>query len=118
MNPRGARSIKPIAMASLLAALAAVTSLVAYWRWPYAYYETFRWVIAASALAAAYLLRSKPICLVVCAAVLFVFNPIAPMRMRAYEWRRYDIASFISMSYVAIYAWRLRGSSPTASSET
>lgn len=82
--------------------------MVAHGRWPYVYYENFRWVITITALACAYLLRSKPLVVALCVAVALVFNPIAPPRMRAYQWQRYDVLAAIVMFGVAVYAGYLR----------
>jgi hypothetical protein len=94
--------------AAATAAVAALVAITAYGRWPYDYYELFRWIICAGSSVAGYMVRSRPIALIACVAVAVAFNPIAPMRMRAYEWRNYDIAATVAMGVVAIYAWRLR----------
>jgi hypothetical protein len=94
-------------LSTVASALAAVTALAAYGRWPYHDYELFRWVICLSASFAGYILRSKTGALAACIAVAIAFNPIAPLRMRAYEWRTYDIGATIVMGCVAVFAWRL-----------
>jgi hypothetical protein len=96
--------------ACLVAAFTALVLVVDYQRWPYAYYETFRWIVCSAALYAAYLIRSHPVSLALSVAVAVIFNPIAPFRMRAYDWQRFDILGALAMTGVAIYAWKLRGS--------
>ena len=36
-----------------------------------------------------------------------LFNPIAPFRMRAYEWQRYDSLAAVVLAAVALYAGNL-----------
>lgn len=107
-----------MALATGAAAVAAAFALVAHGRWPYGDYETFRWIICGAAACAGYLLRSRPLALVACVVVALVFNPIAPPRMRAYQWQRYDVAAAVAMVLVALYAWRLSTSSARSDTPT
>jgi len=95
------------ALAVFAAVVAAAVAVVAHGRWPYHYYETFRWIICCAALYCGYLLRTRPLALTACVAIGIVFNPIAPLRMRASQWQQYDIVAALVMATVAIYAWQL-----------
>lgn len=102
-------SSKPELLAATFApAIAALTALLAYARWPYAYYEVFHLLICGASLWATYLLRSRPIALAVSIGVAVFFNPIVPFRMPAHQWQHLDLAAFIAMGSVAVYAWRNR----------
>jgi uncharacterized membrane protein YccC len=92
------------------AAAAAVFTFAAHGRWPYHYYGVFRWFIFIACAIAAYILRSRPGALIASVGVAVAFNPIAPLRMRAVEWRNYDVAGAVVMTAVAMYAWRLENS--------
>ncbi len=102
------RKASPYTLAAVAAAVAAVTGLIAYGRWPYHDYQLFRWVICLSAVLAGYNLRSRTGALAACIAVAIAFNPIAPLRMRAHDWQTYDVGVAITMGSVAFFAWRLR----------
>jgi len=94
--------------AAVAAATAAVVATAATGRWPYHYYEMFRWIICIGSIYAGYLLRSRPLALTACVAVALAFNPVAPLKMRAYQWRHYDVAAAIAMAVVTFYTLRLR----------
>jgi hypothetical protein len=104
--PENARA--KFSAAAVAAAIAALVAAAAYGRWPYDYYELFRWLICGGSVVAGYMLRSRPVAVIACIAVALAFNPIAPMRMRAYQWRHYDVAAAVVMGFVTIYALRLR----------
>ncbi len=93
--------------AAACATFAAVVAYEAHFRWPYHTYDTFRWLIALAAIATAYLLRTRPIALTACVVIAVLFNPIAPLRMRAYQWQRYDTLAMVVMATVAVYAFSL-----------
>lgn len=103
---------RPEIGAAALAAIGALVAYAAHFRWPYHTYETFRWIIALTALATAYLLRTRPLALAACVSMAVLFNPIAPFRMRAYEWQRYDSLAAVVLTAVALYAGNL-ARSPT-----
>lgn len=95
--------------AAIIASLiAAVTAFIAHSRWSYDYYVLFRWIICGSSLYTGYVMRAKPLVVAFCVGVGLAFNPIVPLRMRSYEWQRYDIAAAMIMGIVAAYACRLK----------
>jgi hypothetical protein len=88
------------------ATLAGFVALTAHGRWPYDYYEIFRWIIAGSAVLCVYLMRAKIPAAILCAIVALMFNPIAPLRERAGTWRTLDVLAAVVMFGIAIYAYR------------
>jgi hypothetical protein len=103
-----ARSKRDLTAACIAAAFVALVLIVDYSRWPYSYYEAFRWIICLATVYTAYLVRSHAMSLAACVAVAVIFNPLAPFRMRYYDWQRVDILGAIAMAGVAIYAWKIR----------
>jgi hypothetical protein len=94
---------KGVKLATFASTLAVLLALRAYHHLSPGEYSALRWLICGASLTTAYFLRRTPLALVSSLAVAVLFHPIAPFRMAAYEWQRYDLGTAIVMGTVTAY---------------